>query len=519
MEARVNLHTATYIIAHKGPFSVPCGVVWLVSRELSNGQGDISLESAYEGIKSVFGDQSLRNWKRWLKAGQGLFWSVSNGRLWLKGQKRLTTDLAQRLKDQGYEFEGNLPYAYDVHIDTGSSKQEFCANVRKALLGYTKVNHKRSKNEPEIIKGNVAVLPDGTVTVMDPDAPDVKPQGKTISAATQAKIFDCSVRTIWNWNTITPVDSEPNIVQTTTAQYDLDQLPPEIKADIEQAKANGTQPKRVRQYTTPDGKTVLRWQTANTYFANTRIHPHKGQSRKLRNAVKIAIGLQPLDHRANEGQSVKQFYSDEHRFEGLKERGRASGHKYVLIGHERRENGTKRILDYRGTKSRQTRVYDRLQRKNFDGQKLHTHKGLNHSVPQEGSVHSESLPEISPQPAQMPIESPQKPDKRPDALAAAIDWLCAGMPDTSESRYHYAVLVNNGFDDWNLPEMFPDVDWFMADNRTPNPHCDVDEPRSTAKPETVTSADNGIMRWIDSLADELGFEITSMTTAEGRMYQ
>ncbi len=240
--------------------------VWVVARHYFGNPGWVTRDRLLETLVAAGVIRTRRHFNRLLKAGDGLFWSLANGKVYLRGVVKVAQHLAeQAARAHPSLVATNIPGTRDVWIEAAGDIGGFKALVYAAWL--------------------------------------VHREDPTIARETLCGLFHCTEDTLRNWEarlggTITPIR---NYAQTALHPLTDNQIMDYL-------------PEHHYSYVTRRGEIRIRWQQPNTYRTkDIRQHAHKGQSRKVRFAAAKVAWYQPVERWTSDHEIEKLPFDRSHR--------------------------------------------------------------------------------------------------------------------------------------------------------------------------------------------------------------
>ncbi len=270
--------------------------LWAIARQRSTtqhgGRGWVTVEALKADLDPARA-YSKRHLRRLLAAGHGVFWQYSGHRVYLAGVQKLAGALARQAAAVCPSLIAtNIPGRMkDVYLPVGGTHEQWEALLYAGWLA--------AKNDP------------------------------TIARATLEALFNRTAETLGRWERVRLA----GVVLVTPGYAQV------MAGDTLDADSGGQIiyiPEGAKAYEDRAGVLFLRWQLPNTYRSHIRQHPHKGQGRKVRQAVASSLAGEPLEVMA-EGQprNSRRYYEDVKRLKvALRRQG--AGVRYLFLGPDAR---------------------------------------------------------------------------------------------------------------------------------------------------------------------------------------
>jgi hypothetical protein len=222
--------------------------VWAVARHVFGNPGWVERGTLFESLQTAHVIHTRRHLNRLLKDGDGLFWNLANGKVYLRGVVKVAQHLTEQAARTNPKLVAtNIPGVHDIYVEVAGDIGDFKAIVYAAWLTHR--------------------------------------EGPTIARETLCGLFGCTDDTLRNWET--------RLGETLTLVRNYAQTALDPKED---ARIMDYLPEHSYSYVTRRGEIRIRWQQPNTYrTTNIRQHPSKGQSRKVRFAAAKAAWYQPVE--------------------------------------------------------------------------------------------------------------------------------------------------------------------------------------------------------------------------------
>jgi hypothetical protein len=270
--------------------------VWAIARQRSTTQHDgcgwvvvRELRAALDRARP-YTDRHLR---RLLRGGHGLFWQYSRHRVYLAGVQKLAAALAWQAAVMCPTLVStNIPGRLkDVYLPVTGTHEQWEATLYAGWLA--------AKDDP------------------------------TIARATLEQLFNRTAATLLRWE-------QARLAGVVVVTPGFAQVAAADTLDPDTGDQRIPVPAGARTYEDQRGTLYLRWQMPNTYWSHIRQHPHKGQGRKVRQAVASSLASEPLEVMA-EGQprNTRRYYEDVKRLKAaIRRHGPAV--RYLFVDRDRR---------------------------------------------------------------------------------------------------------------------------------------------------------------------------------------